>query len=115
MNRESFDAQRAAVRKIEQSDGRIVAAVAVGLGLAQLVLIRWASANLADDPRLELTGTVFAAYIAMVGWLVWRFERRRRAARPRCPQCNAMLKDASERVAAATGKCDACGGVVIDG
>ena len=115
MTREAFDARRAAVRKIEQSDGRIVAAVAVGLGIGQLALIRWADTNLPHDTRIELTGTVFLAYIAMVGWLVWRFEQRRRAARPRCPQCDVMLKDASERAAAATGKCDACGGVVIDG
>jgi hypothetical protein len=115
MTREAFDAQCAAVKQIERSDGRIVAAVAVGLGLGQLALIRWADTNLAHDTRVELTGAVFLAYIAIVGWLVWRFERRRRAARPRCPQCGAMLKDASERAAAETGTCHACGGFVIDG
>jgi ribosomal protein L37AE/L43A len=46
------------------------------------------------------------------------FDRRRAAlilvARLACPHCRAALNDMSERVASATGRCDACGGQILD-
>jgi predicted RNA-binding Zn-ribbon protein involved in translation (DUF1610 family) len=46
--------------------------------------------------------------------LLWRLETRRRAVRPKCPRCGVPLDGLSERVASATGRCDACGGQIIE-
>ena len=112
--RESFERRRAAAKQVERRESWILAAAAVGLGLAQLVLIRWADAHLARRPRLALEGGVFLAYIALVAGLFWRMFVRVRAARPVCPACGVALEAMSERVAAATGRCDSCGGQVIE-
>lgn len=111
--RAQFDERRAAAKAVERTDGRALAVVSVGLGLGQLLLIRWTDAHLERHAALPLTGGVFVAYLAVVAWLLWRFDRRRRAAYARCPQCGVVLKDQSERIAAATGRCDTCGGIVI--
>jgi len=113
--REEFERRRAAAKGVERREGRILAAVSVGLGLGQLVFIRWADAHFEHGPRVALEGGVFLAYVALVVWLLWRMQRRVRAARPRCPQCGARLEGMSERVAAATGRCDSCGGQVLAG
>jgi hypothetical protein len=113
--REAFERQRAAAKQVERRESRILAGAAVGLGLAQLVLIRWADAHLVRRPRLALEGGVFLAYMALVGWLFWRMFVRVRAARPVCPRCGAALEGMSERVAAATGHCDSCGAQVVEG
>jgi predicted RNA-binding Zn-ribbon protein involved in translation (DUF1610 family) len=112
--REAFERRRAAVRQVERHDGRWLAFLSVGLGVVQLLFLRWADLHLERGPRLAIAGGAFLAYAALIGVLVWRMDRRTRSARPTCPQCGVMLKGMSERVAAATGKCDSCGGQVID-
>jgi hypothetical protein len=111
--RESFEQQRRAVKEVERREGRILALVSVVLGVGQLVLVRWADANVRHARELAIIGPVFLGYIVLVGWLIWRYDRRVGEARPRCPQCGARLKGMSERIAVATGRCDACGGQVI--
>jgi len=111
--RAAFDERRAAVRRIERREARPLALVSVALGLGQLLNIRWLEGRLARAQAVPIEGALFLAYIALVGWLLWRLQRRMRAARPACPACGVVLKDMSERVAAATGRCDACGGQVI--
>jgi hypothetical protein len=59
-------------------------------------------------------GSLFLAYIDGVGALLWRMQRRVLAARLSCPHCRAALNDMSERVASATGRCDMCGGQILD-
>ena len=113
LTRDVFERQRAAARQVERREGRLLAVVGVGLGLAQVAVIRWADAHLERSPRLALEGGIFLAYLALVGVLLWRMQRRLRAARPRCPNCGVVLAGMSERVAAATGRCDACGGQII--
>jgi predicted RNA-binding Zn-ribbon protein involved in translation (DUF1610 family) len=112
--RETFERQRAVVRQVERWDGRVLAIVSVGLGAAQLLFLRWADVHLDRSRRIAIAGLAFLAYVGLVCWLLWRLDRRRRAARPKCPQCGVPLQDLSERVAAATGRCDACGGQVIE-
>jgi len=111
--REAFQEQRQAAKVVERRESRVLVVVSVGLGVAQLALIAWADRHLARGPRLTVEGGVFLAYIALVAWLLWRLVARVRAARPICPQCGARLEGMSERVAAATGRCDGCGGQVI--
>jgi hypothetical protein len=112
--RESFERQRAAMKKLENREGLLLAAVSVGLGVGQLILIRWAERHLEHGLEIRIEGGVFLAYLALVGWMIWRMQRRLRAARPACPQCKVPLQGMSERIAAATGKCDSCGGQVIE-
>ena len=113
--RAAFERQRAAIKLVERRDGLLLALVSVGGGVAQLLFIRWADAHLAHPSEIAIAGPAFLAYLAVVGALLWRFQRRRQAARPKCPQCGVALEGLSERVAAATGRCDACGGQVIEG
>jgi predicted RNA-binding Zn-ribbon protein involved in translation (DUF1610 family) len=87
--------------------------VSVVLGLAQLVFLTWAKVKLDRGLITAIAGGILLAYMALVGLLVWRMQRRVRAARPVCPQCGAQLSALSERVAAATGRCDTCGGQII--
>ena len=112
-SRESFERQRAAARQIEGREGRWLAVVSVGLGAAQLLLIRWLESHLERRRAVAIEGVVFLAYLALVVWLMWRMQRRLHAARPTCPHCGVRLGDLSQRVASATGRCDACGGQII--
>ncbi len=52
-------------------------------------------------------------YAALVLWLLVRLIRHQREGAPRCPACGRPLVGLSERVAAATGQCDSCGGQVL--
>jgi hypothetical protein len=114
VTREAFEGQRAAWKRVESREGLLLAVVSVGLGLAQLVPIRWSERHRDRGAEVRLEGGVFLACVALVGWLVWRMQRRLSAARPACPQCKAPLQGMSERVAAATGRCDSCGGQVLE-
>ena len=111
--REEFERRRAAVRRIDRREGRLLALVSVGLGVAQLLFLRWADARLPHRSAIGIEGALCIAYLALVGGMLLRMQRRLGAIRPRCPQCGVALKDMSERVAAATGRCDACGGQII--
>jgi len=112
--RAAFEAQRAEARKAERQGSRLLAVVSVLLGVAQLLFLRWADLHLERSPKLILAGVAFLAYAFLVSWLLGRMVCRRGAARPRCPQCGIRLGDESARIAAATGRCDACGGQVIE-
>jgi hypothetical protein len=112
--REAFDQQRALATRVEHRDTRLLAVVSIGLGVGQLLFIRWIEMRLPRKPAVTLEGAVFLAYAALVCWLLWRRQRHLRAVRLRCPQCGRPLEGLSERVAAATGRCDACGGQVLE-
>ena len=111
--REAFERQRLMVKEAERRTGIPLLIASVGLGLGQLVFIRWADAHLEKGLRLALEGGIFLGYVALVCLLLWHRVQTVGAVRPRCPHCGVVLKDISERVAAATGRCDACGGQVI--
>jgi len=115
LTREAFERSRAAVRLVARRDGRILAAFSVGLGVIQLIFLRWADAHLERGSKIAIALPVFLIYMVVVGALLWRMERRKRSVGPICPQCRIRLTGLSERVAAATGKCDNCGGVVLSG
>jgi predicted RNA-binding Zn-ribbon protein involved in translation (DUF1610 family) len=112
--RERFQQQRAARRLVERQAMRGLAFFAVGLGVAQLLFIRWIETQLEHSRAVAIEGAVFLGYIAIFGWLLWRMQRRGRATRFVCPHCGAVLDDPAERIAAATGRCDSCGGQVVE-
>ena len=89
--REAFEQLRQARLRVQTRDLRILALASVGLGLAQLGFILWADRALPGSSALPLEGGLFLAYMALVVGLLWR----------------------QQRVAAATGRCDTCGGQVI--
>ena len=111
--RADFDRLRAEVKAVESREGLPLAAFAVGLGLGQLLLLRWAETNFTPGAAKLFAGTVFLVYAAIVVWMIWRYVARVNAARPRCPQCGVVMQNRSLGTAAATGNCDACGGRVI--
>lgn len=113
-SRERFELIRTAAKAAERRDSLVLAVISVTLGLAQLGFIKWADANLPRRTAVPWEGGFFLAYAALVGGLIWRMQRRRRAGSPPCPQCGAPLTGMSERVATATGRCDRCGGLVIE-
>ena len=112
-SREQFQARRDAVRAVERREGRLLVVASVGLGFAQLALLAWADAHLSHPAGLRLEGSVFVGYLVLVAVLLWRFQTRIRAVRPTCSACGAVLEGISERIAVASGRCDACGGQVI--
>ena len=114
LTRGAFDQARAAATLASRRDSRILAVVSVTLGVFQLMFLRWADAHLERGLKLSIALPVFVVYITVVVVLLWRMERRKRSLLPNCPQCSIKLIGLSERVAAATGKCDSCGGVVVD-
>ena len=113
--RQEFERRRASVKQVGKREGRVLAAVSVGLGLAQLIFIRWADTHLERRSQIPIEGGAFLLYMVLVGWLLWRYQRKIRAVRPVCPQCGVQLKDMSERLAMTTGRCDSCGGQVVEG
>jgi ribosomal protein L37AE/L43A len=113
LTRADFDRRRAALKRVARRESRILAVFSVGLGLAQLLFIRWAEPQMAHAAVVAMAGSLFLAYILGVAALLWRMQRRIRAARLACPHCRAALSDMSERVASATGRCDLCGGQLI--
>lgn len=113
LTREEFDRRRAALKRVARRESRVLAVFSVGLGLAQLLFLRWAEPQMAHDAVIAMAGSLFLAYILGVGALLWRMQRRIRAARLACPHCRAALSDMSERVASATGRCDVCGGQIL--
>jgi predicted RNA-binding Zn-ribbon protein involved in translation (DUF1610 family) len=115
LTREAFDRSRAAVGRLARRDGRTLAAFSVAFGIVQLIFLRWADAHLERGPKLAIALPAFVIYGVVVGVLLWRMERRKRSVGPLCPQCGIRLTGLSERVAAATGRCDSCGGIVVQG
>lgn len=115
LTRQAFERSRAAAAMAARRDSRILAAFSVAFGILQLIFLRWADIRLERGTSLAIALPVFAVYIAIVGILLWRMQRRRRSLGPICPQCGIRLVDLAARVAAATGKCDSCGGPVLDG
>jgi len=114
LTREEFGRRRAALKLVARRESRVLAIFSVGLGLAQLLFLRWAEREMAHEAVIATGGSFFLAYIVGVGALLWRMQRRIRAARLTCPYCRAALNDMSERVASATGRCDLCGGQLIE-
>ena len=114
LTREDFDRRPAAVKLAARREGRVLAIFSVGLGLAQLLFLRWAEREMAHEAVIATGGSLFLAYIVGVGALLWRLQRRIRSARLICPHCRAVLGDLSERVASATGRCDMCGGQILE-
>lgn len=112
-SRDEFERRRTAAKQLAGRNGRLLAVVSVGLGIAQLVLIRWIEGQLERRSAVAIEGAFFLAYLSLVGWMVWRMQRKLRAARPTCPECGVVLQGLSDRVAAATGRCDSCGGQVV--
>jgi len=113
LTRADFEQQRGAAAGARRRTGRPLAVVSVVLGFAQLIALRWLERRLDRPTAVAIAGSAFVAYLVIVGALGWRMARAVRRATLRCPQCGVPLKDMSERVAAATGRCDACGGQVI--
>jgi len=114
LTREEFDRRRAARKRVERRESRLLAIFSVGLGVAQLLFLRWAEPQMARDAVIAIAGSLFLAYMVGVGALLWRMTRRVGAARLACPQCRTVLNEMSERVASATGCCDTCGGQILD-
>ena len=114
LTREAFERLRAAAKSVERREGLLLAGVSVSLGVAQLVFLRWADVQLDRSTKLQIEVPAFLTYLAIVGGLLWRFISRIKAARPKCPQCGIRLTELSERVAVATGRCDSCGGQILE-
>ena len=109
MTREEFDRKRAEAAGAEKWQSRILAAIVVPLGFLQLFFIKWLDSHVADRKRLQIEGSLFLAYMALVLFLIWRMTSAVKKARPKCPTCKASLGGMSERMAVTTGKCDQCG------
>jgi predicted amidophosphoribosyltransferase len=77
-------------------------------------MIRLLESRLERSRAVAIEGVIFLAYMALVGALMWRMLRRLRTTLLSCPHCGAKLRGMSENVAAATGRCDSCGGQVIE-
>jgi hypothetical protein len=112
--RAEFERRRLSARSAERRAGIPLVLASVGLGFAQLIFLRWADSHLSRETKTKIAVPLFFAYLALVAWLLWRFQRGRRAAQPRCPSCGSILEELSQRVAAATGRCDACGTQILE-
>jgi hypothetical protein len=72
-------AELAALKAAERREARLLAITSVGLGVAQLLFIRWADVHLVRTWKLVIAGVVFLVYIGLIGWRVWRLDRLRTA------------------------------------
>lgn len=111
--REQFSAARSRAKKAGEREALRLAAVAVLGGILQLLLIRWADAHLDREPRLWLEGGAFVLYMVAVLVLLRRVLLAQRSAAIACPACGVRLERTSLAVASATGRCEKCGGMVI--
>jgi len=114
LKREALERSRAAVKRVMSRYGRNLVVFSVGGGMAQLAFLRWADVYLARSLKLAIEIPIFFVYMTGVVFMLWRMQRGIHAVRLACPQCGAKLEGTSERIAAATGRCDGCGGRVID-
>ena len=114
LTRAAFQAAQGRAQKVEQSSSTPLALFAVTLGFGQLYLLRWAKDHVPREHSLLFAGSMFIVYMIGVAVLFFRMLRQRNAAAPRCPQCGVAMREMSQRVALATGKCDRCGGQVIE-
>jgi hypothetical protein len=111
--RTEFDAARLRAKGAAERLARQLAIVAVLGGVFQLVFIRWADRSLDAGLRLWLEGGVFVLYIVVIVILLRRLLVSQRDGAIRCPACGARLERSSLAVASATGRCEKCGGAVI--
>ena len=111
--REEFVRQRARIRRVESREGLLLATLSVVLGIAQIVFLRWADTHLQHKTEISIAGPVFLLYLVVIGVLLWRYERKRHDAFPKCPHCATALSEIPARRAVATGRCDSCGGQVL--
>ncbi len=114
VTRETFAARRAKAQAIRQTLGRLTATVAVVLGVGQLGFIRLTQGRMVAEKVLPFEVALVTAYLVVVGFLVWRMDREVDKARPSCPSCTVVYRDAQADVVMATGACPACGARVID-
>lgn len=112
--RESFAAQRAKSKTIGKALGRLTAAVAVTLGVGQLVFIRLISGRIEKNKEITFELLLLVTYLIVVGFLVWQMDRQVTAARPTCPACRVSFKGAADAAAMTTGRCSACGAPLFD-
>jgi hypothetical protein len=112
--REEFDRRRSAANKIMRSRSIVAAAVSVSLGLILLLFLDWANEFFSETSRKIISVATFIVFIAIVGWLLFRMKQAARDYAINCPKCGKALEQESQRIASATGKCDQCGGVVIE-
>lgn len=100
-------------REVDRREGAWLAVIAVGLGIAQLGLLRGLEGRVPRDTAVVVEGVVFLAYVAVVGWRMAVRQRALRAVPLACPGCGQRLDSLSERIAIACGHCDACGARVV--
>jgi predicted RNA-binding Zn-ribbon protein involved in translation (DUF1610 family) len=113
-SRKEFEQVRAARKAREQRESWVLALVSVGLGMAQLGFIRWAEPRLPRSTAVPLEAGLFLAYLALVIGLIWRLQRHKRANALHCPHCGQTIQGLTERIVAATGRCDSCGGLIME-
>lgn len=111
--REDFNRRRLAAKHAVRRDSIIVAVVSVSLGLASLGFLKWIDTVFSDTQRIAVSLVTLALFLGIVGWLLVRMKRTARQVAVPCPQCSKPLYGDAERITAATGKCEECGGVVI--
>lgn len=111
--REDFNRRRLAAKQAVRRDSVILAVVSVVLGLASLGFLQWIDTVLSATQRITVSLVTFALFLGIVGWLLVRMKRTAQQVAVLCPQCSKPLQGDAERIAAATGKCEKCGGVVI--
>jgi Flp pilus assembly protein TadB len=107
--RGDFQRQAATARAAERGSGTWLVTASVGLGVAQLLFLRWAGRHLDRPLATQVALGFFVAYAAIVGWLLARLLRQRRRSRPRCPYCGRSFDELSIRIVTASGRCDGCG------
>lgn len=98
---------------IDRALRRLMAVMAVVLGLGQLAIIRLAAGRLAPTKQTAFELAMFVAYVSVIAFLAWQRGHQVRAARPRCPACRVVIADAAAANVLATGTCAVCRAQVI--
>ncbi|MGE5357221.1 MAG: hypothetical protein ACM3PT_13395 [Deltaproteobacteria bacterium] len=113
-SREHFNSLRDISKKKVKKVSNMAALVSVTLGLLSLWILNSLDPAMTRSQKTWISLLVFAVFIGIVAWLLYRIRHISKKTALACPHCKKLLFGDAERIAGATGRCQYCGGIIIN-